>query len=250
MLVYKSIGSTNRSAISYLEAGEPVPAWILAQNQTEGRGRQGRTWCHGPGNFAGSLLWPAPKQDPTSPAAPSFLAALAVRETLIDFGASADLVTLKWPNDVLAAGRKIAGILVERLHTEDPARAALVVGIGVNLKVAPQNTGQPVASLVELVGDYSIGLAEFATQLDAKWRSWWEIYQTNGFEPARQAWSACAQGLGEMVTVSNGGEVQRRGRFTGIDRDGAALVESNGDLHRVLAGDVTFRVDDRARSDG
>lgn len=172
-----------------------------------------------------------------------------VREALLDFGAPPDRLAVKWPNDVLADQKKIAGILVERVYTDEKAPSALIVGIGVNLKEPPDNIGQPASSLSQLIRKKTIGLSEFALHLDKHWRAWWDIYQSEGFEPVRQAWTRCANGLGEMATVSNGGKVQLKGRFTGIDHDGAALIDTGSGCQRVLAGDVQFRLTGREMPD-
>ncbi|MEM6913589.1 MAG: biotin--[acetyl-CoA-carboxylase] ligase, partial [Pseudomonadota bacterium] len=134
-------GSTNNDAHAAFVAGAPRPLLISAGLQTAGIGRHGRTWAHDRHNFAGSFLVDAKRHARETPGAVALLSSLAVRDTLIEHGADASALALKWPNDVLFAEEKVAGILssfVQGAHD-----SALIIGIGVNLATPPQETVFP-----------------------------------------------------------------------------------------------------------
>ena len=221
-------GSTNVDLAARVRAGDP-PAegfWLVADRQTGGRGRQGRVWEGDTGNFMGSTLVRIAHSDPP-PQTLAFVAGLAAIEALRPH---CDGVRLKWPNDVLLDGGKLAGVLLEAEGD------AVIVGIGVNLAVAPAVSDRRVACLPRPVArDLFAGqLAQcFAGQL-IRWR-------TYGVEPLLTRWSAAAHPLGEMLTVHEPGGRLLSGTFGGLDPGGALLLRlADGSVSAIHAGDVTI----------
>ncbi len=227
---YAELDSTNEEARRLAEAGEATPLWISAAHQTAGRGRRGRAWDTGAGNLAATLLL-RPDAPQTVTGQLSFAAALAVAEMVSHFAPGA-AITVKWPNDVLAEGRKIAGILLEG------GSDWLAVGIGVNLAHHPGGTAFPATSLPQL------GLAPptcdaALTVLAARFAAWYDAWMQEGFEALRTAWLKRASGLGAPITARLAQET-RQGLFEGIDASGALLLNEQGQVRAIAAGEVFF----------
>ena len=134
-LVLETSGSTNALALS---GGVAAPGWILAGTQTAGRGRRARAWDSPRGNFHGTLLL-EPQEPADVVALRSFVAALALRDAFVALTGLPDSFTLKWPNDVLLNGAKVAGILLESSGMGGRVQR-LAIGIGVNLIAAPDQS--------------------------------------------------------------------------------------------------------------
>jgi BirA family biotin operon repressor/biotin-[acetyl-CoA-carboxylase] ligase len=240
LLLLDQIDSTNAEARRRAEAGETGPLWITARRQTAGRGRRGRNWESEAGNLAATLLLTT-RKPPAEAAQVTFIAALAVAD-LLDAYAPPSLVTIKWPNDVMLAGEKASGVLVE-----SGAHAAgglwLAVGIGVNLAHAPAGTERPAAALSQhLRGD--VGgppTAEAAaTQLAQAFAIWLERWSTLGFETILDAWTARTTGL-DGPAVARLGRETVEGRAEGVAADGALRLRlADGSLRLISAGDVFF----------
>ncbi|MFZ2469026.1 MAG: biotin--[acetyl-CoA-carboxylase] ligase, partial [Parvibaculum sedimenti] len=148
---FAEIDSTNEEAKRLGEAGEPGPIWITAERQTAGRGRRGREWVSPSGNFMGTLLL-RPQANPRKAAELSFVAALAVHDAvdgLLSPALRPDL-KLKWPNDLLHGGKKLAGILLESSGIAGGELAWLAIGIGINLAQYPEGVEYPATSLAAL----------------------------------------------------------------------------------------------------
>jgi len=231
---FDELDSTNSEARRLAEKGEQGPLWILAARQTGGRGRRGRVWHGGEGNLAATLLL-----RPTVPAAVigqlSFAAALSVAEMVQHF-APGLCIQVKWPNDVLADGSKLAGILLE--SGEDAQGRWLAVGIGVNLAGAPPGTEFPATSLAQL------GLAaptpeEALSVLAARFAHWYDVWMSEGFETLRAAWLARAGGLGKPIRAQLPNAVHE-GVFEGVDVHGALLLNQQGQVRAISAGEVFF----------
>lgn len=224
---HDQIDSTNSEARRLAEAGECGPLWITADRQTAGRGRRGRAWEQGEGNLAATLLI-----HPTGDFAQlSFAAALAVAEMAEAFAPSA-AITVKWPNDVLADGKKLAGILLES------GAGWLAIGIGVNLVSHPEDTEFPATSLAQL-GVAPPSSPEALALLAARFAHWYDAWMSRGFEALRTAWLARASGLGAPIRARLTHET-RHGVFEGIDAAGALLLNEQGTVHSITAGEVFF----------
>jgi BirA family biotin operon repressor/biotin-[acetyl-CoA-carboxylase] ligase len=230
---YASLDSTNEEARRLAHTGERGSLWIVADEQTAGRGRRGRSWVSGRGNLFATLLTQAPAQ---VSAQLGFAAALAVGDTIASFAPAAQ-VTLKWPNDVLLDSRKTAGILLEGLGGD-----VLAIGIGINLAHHPSDTEFPatsVACAMELIPDLNTVLARLASNMAA----WYEIWEKRGFPPLRETWMARAQGMGRPIRARLA-ESEMEGVFEGLDGDGALLLRTSGGmLKRITAGEIFFGAD-------
>lgn len=227
-------GSTNADLLASLRSGERVAEgdWLIADRQTAGRGRQGREWFDGTGNFMGSTVVRLSAGDPP-PASVALAAGLAVYEAVMPLLPDPAPLRLKWPNDLTFAGAKLNGILLER------EADALVVGIGVNLAQAPSIEGRATSALASLGPTPDRDLfasalaASFALEL-TRWRSY-------GIEPLTRRWQAAAHPVGTPLTVAPPGEPPFTGTFDGLDDDGALRLRLADGVTRVMhAGDVFF----------
>jgi BirA family biotin operon repressor/biotin-[acetyl-CoA-carboxylase] ligase len=208
------------------DAGAGEGDWLVALDQHAGRGRQGRAWVSAPGNFFGSTLVELRPGDPPAPSL-SLAAGLALIEA-IDGVLPAQPVMLKWPNDVLLLGRKLAGILLERNADR------VVVGFGVNLASAPSVADGSVAAF-----DGKVSPEAFAPVLAASFARLLELWRCSSPGLLAQAWLARAHPLGTQLTVHAGADETVSGTFDGIEPDGALrLRRADGVIETVRAGDV------------
>jgi BirA family transcriptional regulator, biotin operon repressor / biotin---[acetyl-CoA-carboxylase] ligase len=206
MRIVERTGSTNADLIA--ESNVVEGDWLVALEQEAGRGRQGRTWVSAPGNFYGSTLVQLSADDPPAQTL-SLAAGLALAEA-IDVAVPAQPLMLKWPNDVMLFGKKLAGILLER----NGERVA--VGFGVNLGTAPQLPNRQSASLGGRVSPQA-----FAPLLAASFARLLDLWRQSAPGLIAQAWIARAHPIGTRLTVHAGGEEMTSGRFDGIEADGA-----------------------------
>jgi BirA family biotin operon repressor/biotin-[acetyl-CoA-carboxylase] ligase len=227
---YEELDSTNSEARRLAEKGEPGPLWISTVRQTAGRGRRGRAWDAAPGNLAATLLI-RPRAPQATLGQLSFAAALAVAQTASHFAPTAAIL-VKWPNDVLAEGKKLAGILLES------GSGWLAVGIGINLASFPASTEFPAISLAQL-GIAPPSSEEALTVLAARFTHWYDAWMTDGFDAIREAWLARAAGLGKPLRARLPNET-REGVFEGIDQTGALLLNERGSVRPIAAGEVFF----------
>lgn len=233
----EEVDSTNAEARRRAEAGEAGPLWITAMRQTAGRGRRGRAWETGAGNLAATYLL-ATRKPPAEAAQVSFVAALAVADLAAAFVPAA-LVSLKWPNDPLIAGRKTAGILVE----SGPDRLGglwVAVGIGVNLATPPEASERPATTFAEHMRGPPPQPLEALAILAEAFERWRGVWQLAGFPAIADAWTARAHGLGQACTARLSSETVE-GIAEGLDADGALrLRTADGQVRRITAGDVFF----------
>lgn len=190
ILLLDQTDSTNADARRRADAGETGPLWIVARCQTEGRGRRGRQWESQDGNLFSTLLQ-LTRKSPAEAAQVTFVAALAIAD-LLDAWAPASLVTIKWPNDVMLAGQKASGVLVES-GAHETGGLWLAVGIGVNLAHAPEGTERPATALVHhLRGDVTAPptVEAAAAKLAEAFAVWMDRWETLGFQPILDAWRA------------------------------------------------------------
>ena len=212
MIHLATVGSTN----DWLAGRPDLPdaSWVRADTQTGGRGRRGRPWVSVPGNlFASVLTRPQAGEGPAQQL--SFVAAVALAAALDRWVAPARL-SLKWPNDVLLDGIKVAGILLEG------GGGATIIGFGVNLAGHPPATERPATSL-PAVGIAAPAAAAVATLLDAAFAGVRAQWRDHGFAPVRTAWLARAAGLGAPIEARLGSE-NVPGIFSGLAADGALLA--------------------------
>ncbi|HYZ23046.1 MAG TPA: biotin--[acetyl-CoA-carboxylase] ligase [Rhodopila sp.] len=222
------IGSTNDEARRLIAEGAPHGTVVHADEQTAGRGRLAHTWFSPPGNLYMSIILRTGL--PIMRAAElSFVAALTVADTVEALLPRQAPVLLKWPNDVLVNGGKIAGILLE--HVED----ATILGIGLNVLQAPANLIYKATTIVANGGIASIDGARdiLLDRLSRHLATWCD----QGFAPIRDAWLGRTYPIGAAIRVTVGAH-QVAGNFAGLDPDGTLLLETTEGVRRIVAGDV------------
>jgi BirA family biotin operon repressor/biotin-[acetyl-CoA-carboxylase] ligase len=217
------------------------PCWILADEQTAGRGRRARAWASPRGNFHATLLM-RPVEPPQVVALRSFVAALALRDALEAATGTGAGLALKWPNDVLMNGGKVAGILLESQGTGQGI-AALAIGIGVNLIAHPDEALVEPGALrpVSVLSECGLRLspAAFLDHLAPAFARWEALFQARGFAPLRSAWLENAARLGERITARTGTEV-REGIFDTIDAEGNLVLRMAHGTVAIPAAEVFF----------
>lgn len=230
---FASLGSTNDEARARALAGDPGRLWIVAEEQTQGRGRQGRPWRSPRGNLYASALMVDPCEAAIAPQI-GFVAGVALVAAARDLGAVE--AAIKWPNDLLWRGAKVSGLLVEGLST--PGRSfACVVGVGVNCVSSPQGLAYPVADLSEAAQRPvapEVMFERLAARFDETVRLW---ARGAGFADIRARWLAVAAGLGRPVRVASARET-REGLFEGLDASGRLLLRTASSLETVEAADL------------
>jgi len=232
--VFDELDSTSAEARRRYEAGSRGPVWLIARRQTAGYGRRGRAWTQALGDLAATFLTRAPSRVEDA-GRWSFVAGLAVHDALCVAAPGANLA-LKWPNDVLLGGGKVAGLLLELWGRG--ADAAVAFGVGVNVVSKPADTPYPTARLLDVAADPPAP-EEIVTEIDAAFSRWRARLERDGFAPIREAWLERAAGLGErLVARLPDGEIE--GRFETIDADGALVLDCADGPRRVAAGDVFF----------
>ena len=230
-----TVGSTNDTALALAQDGAPAWSVVRAERQTAGRGRRGRAFQSPPGNSYTSFLL-----RPVRPAREvpqlALVAGLAVAEAVDRFAPELPRATCKWPNDVLVDGLKVAGILVEA--SSGRKLEAVVVGIGVNLVDHPASPGMrasDLASLGAVSADRNLWLRVLCKRLFERTGAW----EREGFAAMRDSWMARAAGLGQCVQVA--GELSVRGLMTGVDGEGALLVDEDGVTRRCVSGSLVLK---------
>ena len=232
--------STNAEAARIAPA-MPGPVWILAAAQTGGRGRRGRAWASPPGNFHATLLM-KPSEPPDRVALRSFAAALALREALVALTGLPGSFQLKWPNDVLCNGGKIAGILLESAGQGNQV-SHLAIGVGVNLIAAPDpsflepDALAPVTLLTET--GKRIAPETLLAHLAPAFATWEARLTGEGFAPLRAAWLSHAARLGETIRARTG-TATHEGRFDTIDDAGALILTTATGRRTIPAAEVFF----------
>jgi len=247
----ESVGSTNAEALALARAGDPGRLWVVSDHQSAGRGRRNSAWQTPRGNLAATILSVFPVR-PEAAATLGFVAGLCLDEAVrkvapgiataiaVDGiergGAGRDRLRLKWPNDVLLDGRKLAGILLEAEIRGD-GRVAVAVGIGVNVVGAPADLPYPAVALADLgvtatAADLFLPLAEAWSGIADAWD------EGRGFAALRRVWLERAAGLGQPVSVRVGGEVFA-GTFETIDGAGRLVIRApDGSERTISAGEV------------
>ncbi|NWG70961.1 MAG: biotin--[acetyl-CoA-carboxylase] ligase, partial [Parvularculaceae bacterium] len=202
------------------------------REQTAGYGRRGAAWESGLGDVAATFLF-EPGASAERAAQLSFVAALAVADTITAFAPAAD-VRLKWPNDVLAEGGKIAGILLELIDGAAGASPLVALGIGVNVVLRPADVQYPTARLLDLVAN-APGALETVDRLDLEFDKRRRRWAKEGFAEVRRDFLARADRLGEMIRVRLPNEFLE-GVFKDLDPSGALVLDCGGEERRISAG--------------
>lgn len=233
-MILDAVDSTMAEAARRVQ-GLNRPTWIMARHQTAARGRRGRGWAHPAGNLAATLIY-RPYATPAEASKRSFLAANALYETLAIY-VDRSALALKWPNDVLLNGGKVAGILLESAGS-GPYVDWLSVGIGVNLREVPKgvlNAAFPPVSL----GGVSVTPEAFLTVLAGHYATQEAKLERFGFARIREDWLHHAARLGEVITAHTGRD-EVTGVFDTIDKDGNLVLITSKGPQAIPAADVFF----------
>lgn len=212
------------------------PMWILALEQTAARGRRGRAWATPRGNFAGTLVMRR-TEAPGVAALRSFVTSLALYRTFVAVTGLPDVFALKWPNDVLLNGGKVAGILLESTGEH------LVIGIGVNLAHAPAPDQVEAGALrpMSLARDLKVDVDPevFLDRLAVEYADLEDQFTTHGFAPIRRAWLDHAARLGEVITARTMRD-ETNGTFEDVDEVGNLILQTSKGRVAITAADVFF----------
>ncbi len=227
------LGSTSEEARRRALAGDPGRLWVVADEQTEGRGRHGRSWSSPPGNLYASALVVDPCEAAIAPQI-GFVAGVALVKAVEDLGGAG--VTLKWPNDLLWNGAKLAGLLVEGLAAPERGLAC-AVGIGVNCASSPRGLAYATtdlnAALQRVVAPDAL-FRRLVARFDEAIGLW---SRGAGFAEIRARWLAAAAGLGGPIRVV-GARGSREGLFEGLDAGGRLLMRTAGAIETIEAADL------------
>jgi BirA family biotin operon repressor/biotin-[acetyl-CoA-carboxylase] ligase len=225
---HDKIGSTNDEARRLAREGAPHGTVVHADEQTAGRGRMSHKWFSPAGNLYISILLRT-GQPANRTAELSFLAALTVADTVEALLPRQTRAMLKWPNDVLVSGAKIAGILLEQVDD------ATILGIGLNVLEAPTNAAYKTTTIVANGGIASVDGARDI--LLARLGSHLTVWRTEGFAPIREQWRGRSYPIGAAIRANADGQPVA-GHFAGLDLDGALLLDTPQGRRRIVAGDV------------
>jgi BirA family biotin operon repressor/biotin-[acetyl-CoA-carboxylase] ligase len=239
-LILPVVDSTNAEA-ARRAPGRVRPIWIMGRQQTVGRGRRGRPWVSPAGNLYATLSM-VPTEAADIVALRSFTAALALHDACAAVTGRPEAFRLKWPNDVLLHGGKLAGILLEAQGSGGRVEH-LAIGIGVNLAHAPEAGAVEPGALhpVSLRGEtgFAIEPEEFLTHLATAFAAWEARFRAEGFAPLRAAWLARAARLGEPIRARTG-QGERDGIFETVDARGALVLRTGDGALAIPAADVFF----------
>ncbi len=238
--VLAEVDSTNAHALRIAKDSHG-PTWILGLRQTQGRGRRGRPWADPEGNFAATLLL-FPNETPDKIALRSFVAACALYKAFAQVIGSDSSLSLKWPNDVLLGGQKVAGILLET-SALGPSKFALAIGMGVNLRHAPEPASLEPRAVAPTSIFQATGLAispePFLDILAGQYAILEEQFQTYGFAPIRAFWLDHAARLGTEITARIA-DREITGTFDTIDETGHLILETGAGREKIAAADIYF----------
>ena len=234
---YEDLDSTNLEASRRASNGEYGPCWIATKNQTQGKGRLGRTWLAPIGNLSTTALFP---YDGTlkEASALSFIAALAVYDAAVASGVKSEDIQLKWPNDLRSNEHKLAGILIETGEVSSNL-VWVAVGIGVNIITAP-NVDQKTISLRKLAKQSSLDADNFLEKLKVTFGDRLHSFLKFGFSPIREDWLKSAEGLNQTITVQDS-HTKHIGTMRGINDEGALQIDlADGTQKLITTGDVSL----------
>lgn len=232
------IDSTNEEAKRILSYGKPFKKFVvIAESQICGRGRLNREWVSPKGNLHFSFVI-KPEIEVAKYPLLSFVASLAVRDTVEAYLPGGADVKLKWPNDVLVEGKKISGILIEN-YISGSSGGCVIIGIGVNVNVVPEDVIFPATSMVKN-GYLGENLHIFAGDILEKFDLLYKIMTNEGFSDIRARWLDSACRLGEKVQVTVDKE-KISGRFVGLGKNCEMQLElDSGSIKLISVGDVSF----------
>ena len=223
-------GSTNDDLAALAREGTPEGVWLRAVRQSCGRGRQGRKWHSPPGNLYASTLVRLRPGDPPAPTL-ALVAAVALHQVASSFAVAGIAIEIKWPNDLLVAGAKLSGILLERIDD------SVIIGFGVNLSDHPDEIARPAINMGMLGGAPDPN--RFLEALASSFACWVDRWRDEGLEPIRSGWLACAHPLGTPLSTHMPSGTLVEGLFDGLDESGGLRLRlADGSSKIIHAGDV------------
>jgi BirA family biotin operon repressor/biotin-[acetyl-CoA-carboxylase] ligase len=235
------VDSTQASAFALAAGGAEDRTVVVADYQAAGRGRRGRAWDAAPGQSLLTTILLRPSLAPAQWPAYSLVTAVAVAETLARTAALSP--RLKWPNDVLIGGKKVAGILLESRIVGDTARSVVAIGVGLNLAQRAFPAGLAArATSVALECGRVVPRDTVLTALLEAFDAWRTRFESEGMRPVRSRWLALADTIGRRVSIDG-----VSGVAVDLDADGALVLEDGGRRHRVVAGEVAEEIEHAAR---
>lgn len=234
LVAYDSIGSTNDEAKRLAREGAAEGLVVSARRQSAGRGRRGRSWVSPEGNLYASLVL-RPRAAAAATAQLGFVAALGIADAVAELAPGIAL-GCKWPNDVLANGKKLSGILLEAEMAAGEQPDFVVLGIGINLVSSPRETSYPATSLAE-EGINAVAPEAMLAAFVAHFAGWLARWRDAGFAPVREAWRQRAVGLGKTIEVRLAHDTIA-GRFVDLDGEGALVLGLAEGDRRIAAGDI------------
>jgi len=237
--VLGEVDSTNRYAAELAREGAEEGEVVIADSQSRGRGRLGRTWQSPPGRniYVSVILRPSIR--PADSPLITLTAGVAVAEALSAY--CADAVTLKWPNDVMIRGKKICGMLAE-MKLRGAEIDFIVVGIGININMKKADFDEPfkTATSLRIELDRDVSRADVTVKLLGSFEKWYGVLMKEGFAPVREKWISLSGILGREIHVHSGDKIEK-GRAAGFDEDGALLLlDEAGRTRRIISGDVVL----------
>jgi len=227
-------GSTNADLLASLAAHDRLDEgdWLIAKRQSAGRGRQGREWFDGAGNFMGSTVVHVSTSEPAAHTL-ALMTGLALYEAVLPLIPDPTALQLKWPNDLLLSGAKLAGILLER-HEQ-----SVVVGIGVNLLAAPDLPDRETVALGHVTAPPA--LDDFAKRLAQSFDTELERWRTFGLEALIRRWLACAHPIGTPISAHDPSGGVLLGKFDGLDANGSLQLRlADGSSRTIHVGDIVI----------
>lgn len=233
ILVEASTGSTNADLAALARAGEPEGVALIAMEQTAGRGRLDRTWVSPPGASVAMSVLLKPRPEFPQWGWLSILAGMAVSSALREHAPDPSAVTLKWPNDVLIGGRKVCGILSERIERPDGARA--VVGMGINLELTRDELPVPTSTSLSLEG-FTVEPETLVGGVLAHFDRWYRAWSLRG--SLRGEYEAICSSIGAALTVTLDGSHKIAGIGRGVDAFGRLQVATGDGVQTFAVGDV------------
>jgi len=236
-LVMEEVDSTNSEAMQLASEGAEEGLTVLARRQRRGRGRLGRVWHTLEDHALAMSVVLRPKRPPETIAQLTLVAGVACHQALSYFSPG---IRIKWPNDLLHEGRKLAGILTE-MRAEPGYVQAVVIGIGINVSRPPrgwpEDIGQPVTDLSSAAGK-AVSRLDVAVRLLEALEHAYVAYLETGFADMRRQWWKAHMASNRHVRILNGGNTPIEGVATGLDTDGALLLHTKQGIRRIIAGDL------------
>lgn len=239
ILHYASVDSTNARALDLAEEGALHGETVIAEEQTKGRGRRGRTWASpkGVNIYLSVVLRPALTAERAAEL--TLVAAVAVAEVVRELGVEA---RIHWPNDILVGRRKLAGILCEMATRQDGSVRFAVLGVGINVNARLEDFPdevRPLATSVAMELGRKVDRAVLCARLLGKLEEWYDRHGEEGLAPVLARWRALSGTLGARVSVQLDGEREVTGIAVDLDDSGALLLrDAQGTVHRVVSGEV------------